>query len=166
MSWRAVWLIKLIWIQSGTCTSVSPFKHYSYARILLFCYFPIISVPCIHTSELATAVAVGLVFLKVLHLSIYPVLVNMMSQEKIDGILRFCTSVFILSGFWWSNVKVNAIQAVKQLGSQKWRIHMLIMTIFMRSLFAASSIIEALFSSTSRFTLCTLSFRGLSCRML
>lgn len=49
--------------------------------------FPIIWVPCFHASALATAVAIGLVFLKVIYLSLYPVPVNMIAQEKLDGIL-------------------------------------------------------------------------------
>lgn len=56
--------------------------------------FPIILVPCIHASAPATAVAVAFVFLKVIHLSLYPVPVNMISQEKLDGILRWKVFLF------------------------------------------------------------------------
>lgn len=44
MSWRAAWPIKLIWIQSGTCTLVSVFQlslHNSFSTWMrLFCYVP------------------------------------------------------------------------------------------------------------------------------
>lgn len=44
--------------------------------------FPFISVPCFYASALATAVAVGFMFLKVIHLSLYPVPVNIQYLRK------------------------------------------------------------------------------------